>query len=191
MPRPVGPRTLGALEAAFEAGDAPRLVRGVLALARAGHADVLRLLSDHPFYDDWLDAVHAGAASYFEEARGRLYVVGNPSQNGFYKLGKTRLSALERLAALNNEAVVGTFVLVADYPVHDRHFLERAAHRALSHLPRHKEFVHGRWQELCAAIESVVSLDRERLRQAGLWSAVPDESLRAGPGGPVMRPPGG
>lgn len=187
MIRPVSARTLGALEAAFEAGNEPRLARGVLSLARAGHADVLRVLSDHPFYDDWLDAVHRALEAHFQEARGRLYVVGNPSQNGFYKVGKTRLLAEERLAALNNEAVVGTFVLVADYPVHDRHFLERAAHRALSHLPRHKEFVHGRWQELCAAIESVVCADREQLNRAGLWSSALDVPL-PGAFGPVTNP---
>jgi hypothetical protein len=150
------------------ANDAARVANQALTLARRGVIQLDTAMANTPLDDDFRDFLYRSVSDYFEQARGFLYVVTNPAHAGFFKVGKTGRTPVKRLAELNNEAVVGTFVLVKSWPVRDRHWLEKAAHQQLSGLPQHKEFFHGTWHQVCAGVDSVVAADDLLLGAAGL-----------------------
>lgn len=173
MPPPIRPSiscsaTQRALERAFDAQDASRTAELILSLARAGNSQVMRAFNRHPLQDDWTDFAYGSLSAYFERARGYLYCVTNPTVPDFHKVGKTGRTPQERLVELNNEAVVGAFVLIKSWPVYDRHGLERLAHRALAQLPSHKEFFHGPWRVVLERVDAAVAADLELLEQAGI-----------------------
>jgi hypothetical protein len=162
------PASVAVLRRSFLNNDAARVASQALVLARRGVVQLDTALADTPLDDDFRDFLYQSVSDYFSASQGYLYVVTNPAQAGFFKVGKTGRTPAKRLAELNNEAVVGTFILVKSWPVKDRHWLEKAAHRQLSDLPRHKEFFHGTWQQVCAAVDSVVAADDLLLGAAGL-----------------------
>lgn len=162
------PSSVAALRRAFLNHDLIRGAAKALSLARRGVAQLDAALADTPLDDDFRDFLYRATNEYFSDAQGYLYVVTNPVQAGFFKVGKTGRTPQQRLAELNNEAVVGTFELVKSWPVRDRHWLERAAHQRLEHLPRHKEFFHGTWRQVCDAVDEAVAADEALLVAAGL-----------------------
>ena len=162
------PARIAAMERAFQAGDGPRCAELVLSSLRAGFGGALDALAGHPLEDDWRDLVALSARAHLAASRGHVYVAGNPMQPEFLKVGKTGRTPAERLAELNNEAVVGEFLLVASWEVADRHHGERAAHRALAGYARKKEFFRAPWKPLCAAVAAALDEDRARLARAGL-----------------------
>ena len=168
MPTIPHPSSIAALRRAFLNDDAARVASQALSLARRGVVQLDAALADTPLDDDFRDYLYQSVSDYFAQAQGYLYVVTNPAQAGFFKVGKTGRTPAKRLAELNNEAVVGTFILVKSWSVKDRHSLEKTAHQHLSGLPRHKEFFHGTWQQVCAAVDSVVAADDLLLGAAGL-----------------------
>ncbi|KWU19107.1 GIY-YIG nuclease family protein [Burkholderia cenocepacia] len=162
------PSSIAALRRAFHHGDAPRAAAHALVLARRGVTQLDTAMADTPLDDDFRDFLYQSVADYFAQAKGYLYVVTNPAQAGFFKVGKTGRAPARRLAELNNEAVVGTFILVKAFPVDDRHWLEQAAHHRLSGFPRHKEFFHGTWEQVCDAVDAAITADEQLLSAAGL-----------------------
>ncbi|KWT98030.1 hypothetical protein APY03_0701 [Variovorax sp. WDL1] len=128
---------------------------------------MMRSFTAHPFEDDWRDFATKAVRDYLQAAQGHVYVVGNPLQRDFLKVGKTGRTPEKRLAELNNEAVVGAFMLVASWEVLDRHYVEKAAHRALSCFARVKEFFQGHYEPVCAAVAKAVEEDRAVLARAG------------------------
>ena len=168
MPNALHPASVSALRRAFLDNDLLRGAAKALTLARRGVVQLDTALADTPLDDDYRDYLHRAMAEYFADAQGFLYVVTNPVQAGFFKVGKTGRTPQKRLAELNNEAVVGTFELVKSWPVRDRHWLERAAHKRLEHLPRHKEFFHGTWKQVCVAVDEAVAADEALLAAAGI-----------------------
>lgn len=156
-----------ALERAFLAQDDVRLARQVLALLRNGVIDAMNALSGHPLEDEWKDAVQRGVQEHFSAAAGHLYVAVNTLLPDFHKVGKTGRVPRLRLAELNNEAVLGRLELVSAWQVYDRHFLEKAAHRALGDQPRHKEFFKVPWADACARVERAIDMDAQLLGAAG------------------------
>lgn len=167
-PTPIPSVSNAALERAFYTQDSRRAASIALALARRGHGQVLQSLREHPLADEWHEFLVAALKQHFERSQGFVYVAANPVHCGFYKVGQTRLDPEFRMAALNNEAVIGAFELVHSWVVYDRHYLESAAHQALSGAPRHKEFFHCSWREACLAVAQVVQRDALALARAGI-----------------------
>lgn len=164
----IHPSSRAALRRAFHADDHEKAALLALALARKGVPRVDLLLADTPLGDDFSDFIYEAVARFYSDARGHLYVVTNPTYRDFFKVGMTSRSPAQRLAELNNEAVLGEFVLVQSWEVYDRYWLEKEAHRRLADSPRQKEFFHGRWREICEVVADVVKVDRILLEKAGL-----------------------
>lgn len=167
MSKSVSSTTLDRLYAAFCAGDRKTHAETVVTAVRTGETDILSALLAHPLGDEWSDFAHLSLAERWQESAGHLYVVANPVTHRFLKVGKTRLSVAQRLARLNNEAVIGQYECVQSWRVHDRHYLETQAHYALKDAPRFKEHFSLPWRELCPRVAAVVTADRERFEHQG------------------------
>lgn len=155
------------LYAAFQAGDATKHASLLCWLIRQGSQEVMPTIRGHVLADDWLDFCQQSLNEFWAQRQGALYVVGNPVTPEFFKVGKTGQDVQNRLRQLNNEAVIGTQVLVQSWLVHDRHYLERAAHASLGDLYRHKEFFHTDWRTLCPRIADVIQQDIQAFQRAG------------------------
>lgn len=155
---PISPQaaasTTKALERAFFAADEPHTADLVLNAALSGRHEVLAALAGHPLEEDWREHVENSLAKHFAEAKGIVYVVVNPAQPKFHKVGKTGQVMSRRLAQLDNEAVVGEFLVVTAWEVPDRHRYEALAHQALAEYPRHKEFFVADWKDVCEKVEA-------------------------------------
>lgn len=168
------PSSYRALERALLNADTEHVTALVLHYVRTHGPRVLDELNSHPLSDEWSDFIFNALDAHFTQSKGWVYAVHNPMNEGFIKVGKTAGSPTRRLAQLNNEAVLGTFVIVQTWFTHDRHFAERQAHRALHAFPKHKEFFHGDWRAICSQISQVVKEDTIRLESAGF--NLPDPS---------------
>lgn len=167
MTSAVSQTTLTHLFDAFCANDAPLHGRLLARTVRAGRLGLVEAIRGHVLGDDWLDFAQASLDAVWARHSGHLYVVANPVTPQFLKVGKTRLAPERRVRSLNNEAVIGEYLCVQHWAVHDRHFLESAAHRALADLPRHKEHFACHWRELCPRVDAVIAEDRARFREQG------------------------
>lgn len=136
-------------------------------LVRRQEPGLTRAILSHPLGDDWMDFCTHSLGVLWQRNAGHLYVMANPVTPQFLKVGKTRLRPEQRLRALNNEAVVGQYICVQSWAVHDRHYLEALAHRSLSDLPRHKEFFACDWRSLCPRVEAIVKHDRQLFEASG------------------------
>lgn len=163
----MGGPNVRALERAFERRDGAWLARHALAWARRG-VPVAPLLSGHPFEDEWREFLSEALIARSAKSQGHLYVAGNPSQNGFYKVGQTRLDPATRIKHLTREGVVGEFVLVHSVPVPDRGKAEALVHLALDALGwvRHKEFVHAPYGRVVDECERVARQEEKAWRLA-------------------------
>lgn len=141
-----------------------RLLARTLRAGKTGLADAMRA---HVLGDDWMDFAHASLSALWDKNRGHLYVVANPVTPEFLKVGMTRLAPAKRVKRLNNEAVVGAYICVEHWAVHDRHFLEAEAHRSLADLPRHKEHFACHWRDLCPRVAAIITADRARFAAQG------------------------
>ena len=158
--------TISALERHFSASDEPAHSHVLCAAVRRGiGAAVVSRLRDHPLGDDWFDFTCQALTRYWQQRKGFLYLAVNPVNPQFHKLGKTRHDPSARLRALNNEAVVGSFVSVGTWAVYDRHALEAHVHRALGRFPRHKEFFVGDWRALSMAVAQCLADDERAFRE--------------------------
>lgn len=162
------PATLKALYSAFEADNRADHARLLASTLRSGRLGVISSIRGHVLGDDWMDFACTSLEAYWELQAGYVYVVTNPVTPEFIKVGKTRLAPEARLKSLNNEAVVGQFFCIQHWRVHDRHFLEAAAHRVLADIPRHKEFFACDWQALVPRVAEVIRADHALFFQLGL-----------------------
>lgn len=167
MQNAVANTTLTHLFEAFTNEDLATHGRLLARAIRAGKVDLSMAIREHVLGDDWLDFAHASLASLWEKNSGHLYVMANPVTSDFLKVGMTRLTPEKRLKRLNNEAVVGAYICVQNWSVHDRHFLEAEVHRSFSDLPRHKEHFAGSWRTVCPRIEAVIAVDKKRFHAQG------------------------
>lgn len=158
---------LPALFDAFSRQDSLSHGRLLARAIRTQDGSLSRALLEHPLGDEWLDFAQQSLSCWQAQDRGHLYVVTNPVTPAFLKVGKTRLAPAQRLKRLNNEAVVGAFILVQAWAVHDRHYLEAAVHRSLNEFPRHKEFFVSTWDVLCPRVSAVIDDDRARFERHG------------------------
>lgn len=96
---------------------------------------------DHPLGDALLDTATQWIGDYMAENQGYLYIVVNPMNPGFYKVGKTKKDMASRLKGLNNEAVLVDFVVVAYLPALNYHQAETRLHKVLAEqYVQQKEF---------------------------------------------------
>jgi hypothetical protein len=167
MQNPVPAATLTRLFDAFTNQDVLTHGRLLARALRAGKTGVAQAIQAHVLGDDWMDFAHASLTALWEKNRGHLYVVANPVTPDFLKVGMTRLAPDKRVKRLNNEAVVGAYICVEHWAVHDRHFLEAEVHRSLADLPRHKEHFACHWRALCPRVAAVLAADRERFAAQG------------------------
>lgn len=128
----------------------------VLSYLRTKGPQVLHELREHPLYDEWMDFIYSSVNAYFQHSAGWIYAVLNPVNEGFIKVGMTANTPATRLRQLNNEAVIGEFVIVQSWFTHDRFYVEAKSHQALAAYPRHKEFFHGNWREICAKVSAAL-----------------------------------
>ena len=167
MQNAVAHTTLTHLFEAFTNQDLVKHGRLLARAVRAGKIDLVAAMREHVLGDDWLDFAHASLAELWKKNHGHLYIVANPVTPEFLKVGMTRLAPETRLKRLNNEAVVGEYICVQSWAVHDRHFLEAQAHRSLSDVPRHKEHFACHWRDLCPRVFAVITADRALFQAQG------------------------
>lgn len=160
MQTPVSNTTLTRLFDAFTKQDELAHGRLLARAIRSQKSDLAIAIRSHVLGDEWMDFSHASLAALWKKNHGHLYVVANPVTPDFLKVGMTRLAPDKRLKRLNNEAVVGEYICVEHWAVHDRHFLEAEVHRSFADLPRHKEHFACHWRELCPRVAAVVVADR-------------------------------
>lgn len=129
---------------------------------REGYTDLKADMLDHPIGDEWFDFARDGLAAHWQASRGHLYAAANPVTPNFIKVGLTARSPEKRLQQLNNSAVIGTYIFVETWAVHDRFYLEKAAHRALRALgiACHKEHFASSWKTVCPVVAEVIAADR-------------------------------
>jgi len=156
----VSSQTLTRLFDAFTSEDAATHGRLLARAIRAGKSDLTAVIRAHVLGDDWMDFAHTSLTVLWKKNHGHLYVVANPVTPEFLKVGMTRLAPAKRLKQLNNEAVVGEYICVEHWAVHDRHFLEAEVHRSFADLPRNKEHFACHWRDLCPRIAPVIATDR-------------------------------
>lgn len=130
------------LWSAFEEGDKKKLAQGLVDLARAGFKNPATVFSDHPLYDDFMDFATASIQEFIQNRRGIIYVVHNPINRNFYKIGLTGAATLEkRLRSLNSAGVVGEIHEVERAYALDRFGAEGQAHKQMGkHTVQHKEY---------------------------------------------------
>lgn len=161
------PRVLSPLHKAFERGDLLGHTRLLLNTIRRGFPELSSAILGHPLGDDWHDFALTCLRMHWGAAAGHLYVAANAMHPQLLKVGMTRLTPAARLAQMASAGVVGNFVLLGEWPVHDRHWLERQAHERMSHAPRHKEFFAIAWADAFETIEAVIKDDRALFERAG------------------------
>jgi hypothetical protein len=159
MPITLSHPTMKRLYSAFLAKDSSRHARIFVKTVRQGSLQISAEIRCHVLRDEWLDFLQLSLQDYWEERRGLVYVVANPVYHDCFKVGKTTKSLTERIQQLNNESVIGAFVAVQQWTVHDCHFLEKESHRALVAHHVHKEFFKGTYSVLCATVEKTIQRD--------------------------------
>jgi hypothetical protein len=121
----------------------------------------------HPLGDEWYDFAQHALNLHFKKNQGYVYVAQSPQYPEVFKVGKTAKSPTVRLQQLNNESVIYAFKLVASYPVHDRHFLERLIHKKLvaQGAVQLKEFFKLDLQAVQRCIQETVKADESLVRR--------------------------
>ncbi|MDO8416338.1 MAG: GIY-YIG nuclease family protein [Agitococcus sp.] len=160
--------TMQRLYTAFLQQDPFRYANILTHAIRQGAVGFSEVINEHVLGDDWLDFTHQAMAQYWATRRGIVYVVTNPVHYDCFKVGKSTQSMTQRLKQLNNEAVVGTFIPVHHWAVHDCHFLERDAHRVLRPYHVQKEFFKEKYSFICEKITQVIADDTLRFSAVGL-----------------------
>lgn len=166
--RELSPSRLNRLTEAFLSDDSTRAAKGICTAVRNGQ-DVLGMTREHPLGDDMADFFRAAAAAHFQKARGCVYLATGPAHAGLMKLGKTAKNPSERIASLNNAAVLLPLRLVFALRVHDRHWVEAQAHRLLKSrgVAHVKEFFDEGALVLTPLLQQIHLEDVERFKAAG------------------------
>lgn len=164
--------SMRALRNAFEKGQGTRHAQMCCRLLRQGKTDLMSAIQNDVLGDDWLDFTYDSLKQYFTRASGTVYVVSSSAYPGLVKVGKTRQTAQQRLHSLNNEAVALPFSLDAALRVHDRHWVEVAAHRQLHSQGLHhqKEFFRTEARIASAQIQRAVAADVRVFESLGLYN---------------------
>lgn len=164
-------RSIHALESAFTDDEPQKHTRQLLRLIRAGDSRLDGVLRSHPLADDWLDYAYQGLKDYFQRSAGFIYCAAPSSLHSVIKVGKTALSPLCRVDALNTEAVIEPLTLLSAFYVHDRHWLELRIHRHLTLTGKHhkKEFFYTSIQEVSELLNEEQSIDLKRLAKFGFF----------------------
>lgn len=166
---PMDPRTraLTALWRCFEAGRAGRTALILCAMARRGVHSPLDLFYDHPLCDEWRDFAYCAVEDHLRKRKGIVYVVTNPMNPGFYKIGVTGFDVNKRLRSLKSAGVVGEFVEVETAVALDRYSAESRAHQAMQkNFPRHKEFFFTDYKTASKVMRQSVASDNAVLKHA-------------------------
>lgn len=170
--RAISHSTYQALHRAFISKDSAEHSRLVLRHARAGSS--LGFMFD--CFDPqgrWRTFAMAGLKKLFEERQGTVYAAGDTAHPELWKIGQTGLRVEERLKALNSEAVAGELRCAYSLEVHDRHYIEAAAHHALSASRFKKEFFRVTLRQAQIACENAFHDDLRMLAENGLLDALP------------------
>ena len=126
--------------------------------------DVRQIFAGHALEDDLRDFLSKGLQTYFEQAKGYVYLISGHAQAGLVKVGKTKADPTLRAKSLYTAAVLSPLFVIKSWPVHDRHWVESEAHRQLTlrGVPRKKEFFLASPDELGHCVEAVRSRDEQR-----------------------------
>jgi hypothetical protein len=175
--KPIATTTFNLLRSLYLTGKEQEHAELALAHLRAGsRVQNIFVLDDHP--EQWKAFFERSLKKLFEDRAGYLYIASNDEKPGWLKVGKTRLSPLERMEALNNEAVTGTIHCEFALAVHDRHYCETEAHKWLeskAHL-RKKEFFQVSLDTAREACFRVAEEDFLVLAEAGVEHLVAQHS---------------
>lgn len=164
---PPNPLTLRALWTAYERQDSPRVARLLCALARRGERNPMASFSDHPFADDFTDFAANAVSEHLRRRQGIVYVVANPVNKGFYKIGVTAHDVKKRLRSLRSAGVVGEFFEVDAVFALDRFAAEKRAHRKMAAVaPKHKEFFVTEYKVAIEAVQTSAAVENKVLSQA-------------------------
>jgi hypothetical protein len=166
------------LYALFEREDADGHAALLVRLIRDSQVGVGDFVRWHPLGDDWMDFAITSLATYFSRVKGHVYIAQTPQYPEIFKVGKTARPPDERIAELNNEAVLIDFRPIKVYCVHDRHRIERDAHKRLTSLkiPRLKEFFKAPALTLDLHITNVIAEDLRLFEQQGFSSVISQRS---------------
>lgn len=137
-----------------------KLIRTLVAHARQGRRA--------PIADgelgDWQRAdVQQGLPLWLKAHQGWVYLAGNDSFPGLFKIGCTRKTVTERMATLNASGVVAPWQALHQWPVFDAFGVEAQVHAALFRRKVLKEFFLGPSNELCAEIAEAINKDAQLL----------------------------
>lgn len=136
------------------------LVQRAISLARKGQS---LPIDEGPVGDLLLDALNEGWATWFDQKKGRVYLAGNVSWPGLYKIGCTRRSVASRMASLSGAGLPTPWVCIHSWEVFDAHAIEAAIHQACKEYRLKRELFHASVEELVSRIEHVIAEDRQKL----------------------------
>lgn len=141
----------------------------VLAQMLRSSPGIMSEVKSHALCDEWLDFCHSSLDEFWAKREGSLYVARNPVTPAFVKVGMTSGDASKRVQALSTAGVVGRYICVQSWRVHDRFYIERAVHAQLTKegVMRHKEHFAATWQQVCPLVEKAVASDRALFEKQG------------------------
>lgn len=162
------PLTQRHLQSAFFSNDLKKFGTLAVRAVRAG-AQLPGVGTSDSLADEWADFAQESMARHFERVRGYVYLISGHAQAGLVKVGQTRKAPTERAKTLYTAAVLLPLHVLDAWAVHDRHWVEREAHRQLtrSGVPRAKEFFSADLPQLRACIARVIEEDKQRFRAQG------------------------
>lgn len=136
-------------------------------MARQSITNPMWALVDHPFDDDWRDFAARAVQKHQARRQGIVYVVVNPVNAHWFKVGVTGKCLNTRLRSLRTAGVVGQFIEVDQIHALDRFGAEGRAHKAMNLLSeRHKEFFVTDWKTACRVLRNSVEEDNAVLLAA-------------------------
>lgn len=128
------------------------------------------LVYEHPFADEWLDWAHEALGEYLLPRNGVVYVATNAaSKVPLFKVGQTRLSASARVTSLRTAGVLGHYVLLGEWWVRDRHFVEaQALARLRARYEHDRELIAAPCDTVLEVVAAVVGEEERRFRLLSL-----------------------
>ena len=161
-----------ALREAYFARDGSRHAQLLAAHVRA-ERPVMAAIQSLDGTGQWAEFARTSLKTYFQDRQGLVYLARNSAHPRHVKVGKTRLSATERMAALNTEGVMEPTDCLVALTVHDRHRCEAAAHRLLSRFARRKEFFEAPVNEAERLCRQAIEVDLLCFYEQDLERALP------------------
>jgi len=153
--------SLRKLNKCWSSQDSLSFVRQCLQLLRKGY-DLDQFFNGAE--EVFSEIVEEGLKALRRSQAGFIYLATNPLYgNNVYKIGLTRLTPDARMVSLQTAGVLGSFVLVEQWPSSDVDLTENRCHRLFSKKRIKGEFFHESYKVLIAGISEVIAEEHRAL----------------------------